>query len=366
MTRIELPTFTRPIVNEIAPYEPGKPISEVQREFGLADVIKLASNENPLGPSPKAIAAVKAALSDLHRYPDGSGFDLKAKLSTHLSFSPDCLVLGNGSTELVELVTEAFVGERDEVVIGRYEFFKYRIAVQIMNGITVWAEMPGLQYDVDELLSKITPRTKVLFIANPNNPTGTLLTAAESDRLMERVPENVLVVFDEAYYDYRDPADYPDTMRYLQSGRNVIIMRTFSKSYGLAGLRVGYAITTPAIAQAMNTVREAFNVNSLGQIAAIAALDDVDYLQKGIDLNIAGKAFYYRELSRLGFNYTPSGANFVLVRTPIPGRDLFKKLLQSGVIVRPVDGYGLTDYVRVSIGLPAENARFIDALSTAI
>ncbi len=366
MTRIELPEFTRPIVNDISPYEPGKPISEVQREYGLKDVIKLASNENPLGPSPKAIEAIRSVLTDLHRYPDGAGYYLKEKLSVRLAVPPEWIVLGNGSTELVELVTEAFVGEGDEAVIGRYEFFKYRIAVQLMNGCTVWAEMPDLQYDVDEFLYKISPLTKVLFVANPNNPTGTMMNAAQADRLMERIPENIVTVFDEAYYDYRDVVNYPDIMKYVRSGRNVVIMRTFSKSYGLAGLRIGYAITSPAIAQAMNTVREAFNVNTLGQVGAIAALDDHEFLKRGVELNEVGKQYYYRELTRLGLDYIPTGANFVLMKTRILGRELFQRLLKRGVIIRPVDGYGLSEYVRVSIGLPEENARFIDELALVL
>ncbi len=366
MTRIELPNFARPIVAQISPYEPGKPISEVQREYGLKDVIKLASNENPLGPSPKAIAAIRSALTDLHRYPDGAGFTLKEKLAALTGVPPEWIVLGNGSTELVELVTEAFLGEGDEAVIGRYEFFKYRIAVQIMNGRTVWAEMPSLQYDADEFLYKVTPFTKVLFVANPNNPTGTLMGLDQTERLIERVPEDVIVVFDEAYYDYRDRSNYPETLNYLRSGRNIVIMRTFSKSYGLAGLRIGYAITSPAIAQAMNRVREAFNVNALAQVGALAALDDVEYLRRGVELNEIGKQYYYRELDRLGLEYVPSEANFVLVKTRIPGRDLFKLLLKKGVIIRPVDGYGLPEYVRVSVGLPEENARFIAELESIL
>jgi histidinol-phosphate aminotransferase len=366
MSIIELTKLARSTVGTIVPYEPGKPISEVQREYHLKDVIKLASNENPLGPSPKAIAAVRAALDDLNRYPDGAGYYLKEKLSARFGVPMSWLVLGNGSTELVELVCEAFVGEGDEVVIGRYEFFKYRIGVQIMNGAVRWAEMPNLGYDVEALLNAVTPRTKALFIANPNNPTGTLIGKDEVEWLMARIPKEVLVVFDEAYYDYRNPANYPDVMRYLHEGRNVAIFRTFSKSYGLAGLRVGYAVTLPAIAQALNTVREAFNVNSLGQIAAAAALDDEEFLQAGIRLNAEGKAYFYAELKRLGLEHVPSEANFILIKTPIPGRDLFKKLLEKGVVVRPVDGYGLKDYIRVSIGLKKENETFFKELAGVV
>jgi len=264
---------------------------------------------------------------------------------------------------LVELVTEAFVGDGDEAVIGEYEFFKYRIAVQIMNGVINWAAMPKLQYDIDALLAQVTVRTRVLFVANPNNPTGTLLDKWQVSELMNRLPESVIAVFDEAYYDYRDDSKYPDMLSYVRDKRNVIILRTFSKSYGLAGLRVGYAITTVPIARAMNAVREAFNVNSLGQVAATAALDDDEFLQRSIRLNEEGKRYFYREMVRLGVDYISSEANFVLMKTSLPGRELFGEILKHGVVVRPVDGYGLPEYVRVSIGLPEENARFFAELA---
>ena len=358
----ELPQQARPILTEIIPYEPGKPIPEVQREYGLSDVVKLASNENPLGPSPRALEAVRAALPELNRYPDAGGYYLKGKLSALLNVPPSMIVLGNGSAELVELVTEAFVGEGDEAVIGRYAFFKYRIAVQIMNGVVVWAPMPDLTYNAEAMLEKVTPKTKVLFIANSNNPTGTLMLREQVDYLMSKLPEDVVAVFDEAYWDYRDPQRYPDTMAFVREGRNVVVLRTFSKSYGLAGLRIGYALTTEPIARAMNRVREAFNTNLIGQIAATAALDDESFLREVLKVNAEGKRYFYRELARLGVEYVPTDANFVLMKTPLPGRDFFKRLLKRGVIVRPVDGYGLPEYVRVSIGLSSENERFFAEL----
>ncbi|HHE47191.1 MAG TPA: aminotransferase class I/II-fold pyridoxal phosphate-dependent enzyme, partial [Bacteroidetes bacterium] len=242
MTRIS--PLARPAIADIKPYEPGKPIAEVRREYGLTDVIKLASNENPLGPSPMAVKAIQAALPEIHRYPDGGGYYLKQKLSERLSVSPSQIVIGNGSAEIVELITEAFVGEGDEAVIGRQAWFKYRIAVQIMNGVIAWADMPNLAHDTREMLAGITDRTKVLFVANPNNPTGTLMKKDEVELLMARLPDHVVAIFDEAYYDYQDKSVYSDTKRYVMEGRNVIILRTFSKSYGLAALRIGYAITT--------------------------------------------------------------------------------------------------------------------------
>ncbi|MCF7811904.1 histidinol-phosphate transaminase [bacterium] len=358
--------FTRNAIKDIIPYEPGKPISEVQREYGLTDVIKLASNENPLGPSPKAVDAIKAALQELNLYPDGGCYLLRKKLSEKLNVQTSQLVIGNGSAELIELICEAFIGEGDEAVIGYQAFFKYRIAVQIMNGVINWAEMPGNTYDADEILAKVSGKTKVLFIANPNNPTGTLMDKNQVAYLMDRLPDDVIVVFDEAYYDYQSGNDYPDTIEYLQRGLSVIILRTFSKSYGLAGLRIGYAITNEGIAHSMNGVREAFNVNSLAQVAATAALDDDEFLQKSIKMNEEGKLFFYKELERLGLEYRPTAANFILIKVPIPGRDLFKLLLKKGVVVRPVDGYGLPEYIRVSIGLPDENRRFFSSLEGVI
>ncbi len=363
---MNFPPASRPAIRNIIPYEPGKPISEVQREYGLSDVIKLASNENPLGPSPKALAAVRAALPEMHLYPDGGGYLLKSKLSEKLGLPRSQILLGNGSAELIELVTEAFVGEGDEVVICREEFFKYRIAVQIMNGTVVWAPMPGLKYDVEALLDRVTERTKVIFIANPNNPTGTLLDKTGAVKLMERVPSKVVVVFDEAYYEFRNPDIYPDMLEYVCAGRNVIVLRTLSKAYGLAGLRIGFAFSTEPLCLSMNAVREAFNVNSLAQVAAAAALDDEEFVRATLAVNEEGKRFFYAQLDRLGLGYLPTEANFVLIRLPLLGRELFHLLLQRGVVVRPVDGYNLPDYIRVSIGLPPQNERFFRELEDVL
>lgn len=358
--------YSRHAIRNIIPYEPGKPISEVQREYGLDDVIKLASNENPLGPSPMAVEAIREALNEIHLYPDGGGYYLKQKLSDTIGIPTDNIVIGNGSAELVELISESFIGEGDEAVIGRQAFFKYRIAVQIMNGVTVWAPMPDYKHDAEAMLAGITGRTRVLFIANPNNPTGTLMDKGEVDFLMDKVPERILVVFDEAYYDYRDPARYPDTLPYIREGRNVVVLRTFSKSYGLAALRIGYALTTEPVVQAMNAVREAFNVNSLAQVGALAALDDHEFLQRGLRNNREGREYFYRELDRIGLDYVPTEANFVLIKTPIPGRQLFLEMLKKGVVIRPVDGYGLPGHVRVSIGMPDENERFFHEFESVL
>ncbi len=367
--------LARSIVTRIVPYEPGKPISEVKREYNLTDVIKLASNENPLGPSPKVLEAIKQALPELKFYPDGAGFYLRRKLSEKYNVPDDMIVLGNGSSELIELICEAFINPGEGAVIGIYEYFKYRITMQLMNGFIQWAPMPGLNYDPQAIYSKGDNRTKLIFIANPNNPTGTMLTIDETEWLMERIPPHVIMVFDEAYWEYRNIDLYPNTLQYVKDGRNVIILRTFSKIYGLAGLRIGYAITTPEIAKALNTVREVFNVNSLGQVAAIAALDDTDYIARARQMNADGKRFFYKELNRLGLEYVPSEANFVLIKVnhrgrsvsnPLLGREVFQRLLKRGVIVRPMDGYGLKEYIRVTIGLPEENEIFFDELELAL
>jgi len=362
----KFPSMSRPAIRSIIPYEPGKPIAEVEREYGLSNVIKLASNENPLGASPMAIEAVQKALRDTHRYPDGQGYYLKAKLSDKFEIPTNQIVLGNGSTELIELVTEAFVEEQDEAIIGREEFFKYQIAVRIMNGRIVWAKMPDLEYDVDEILSHVTAATKVIFIANPNNPTGTLMDKVQVDRLLDNLPEQVLVVFDEAYFEYRDHSQYPDTLSYIKSGRNLIVLRTFSKSYGLAALRVGYAFSTVDICTAMNAVREAFNVNSLAQAAATAALDDDAFLIESVKHNLSAKRFFYNELDTLGLRYTKTEANFILMNTPVKGRELFQSMLRRGVVIRPVDGYGLPDHIRVTIGLHSEIETFIHELTQVL
>ncbi|MBM3326657.1 MAG: histidinol-phosphate transaminase [Calditrichaeota bacterium] len=375
MPYTEISPLARPIISQIVPYEPGKPISEVQREYRLDNVIKLASNENPLGPSPKALEAIKNALPDLKFYPDGAGYYLRRKISERFNIPDNMIVLGNGSSELIELICEAFISPGDGAVIGIYEYFKYRITMQIMNGLIQWAAMPGLNYDPQALYFKGDDRTKLIFIANPNNPTGTMLTIDETDWLMERIPLNVITVFDEAYWEYRNIDLYPNTLQYVKDGRNVVILRTFSKIYGLAGLRIGYAITTPEIAKALNTVREVFNVNSLGQVAAIAALEDADYIAKGRQMNADGKRFFYKELNRLGLEYVPSKANFVLIKVnprgrsaanPLLGREVFQQLLKRGVVVRPMDGYGLKEYIRVSIALPDENEIFFDELELVI
>ena len=362
-----------PGVRTLQPYQPGKPESELRREYGLSDIVKLASNENPLGPSPKALAAAGDALSGLARYPDGNGFELKAALAAKLGVSTAALTLGNGSNDVLELAARAFLTPEHEAVFSEHAFAVYPIVTQAVGATARVAKahppdhpMP-YGHDPAALREQINGRTRLLFIANPNNPTGTWLKTAELEALLTAVPEQVLVVVDEAYGEYVEAeADCPNALDWLSQFPNLIVTRTFSKAYGLAGLRVGYAVSHPQIADLLNRVREPFNVNSLALVAATAALDDGDHLRRGRAVNRAGMRQLQDACRRLGLSWLPSVGNFLCVEVGRPGREVFLELLQRGVIVRPVDNYGLPRFVRVSIGTEAENARLIAALSDVL
>jgi histidinol-phosphate aminotransferase len=349
-------------IKSISPYVPGKPIEELERELGISGSIKLASNENPLGPSPKAVNAVKKALAGLNRYPDGSGFYLSQALAKHLGVDLSQIILGNGSNELIELAVRTFVQPGDEVISADPSFVVYRMITQAAGGTNVVVPCRELTHDLDAMAERITDRTRLVFISNPNNPTGTMNTKEEMDRFMARVPDHVLVCVDEAYFEYVTRADYPDAIDYLREGRNVLSLRTFSKIYGLAGLRIGYGATRPEIAEMMNKVRQPFNTNSLGQSGALAALSDRKHVERSVTLNNEGKQLLYREFDRLGVKYTPTEANFILFETAREGRDLYGSLLKKGVIVRPMGG----NRIRVTIGLPEENQRFVAELEAAL
>jgi len=353
-------------IANIKNYEPGKPIEEVQREMGLKEVIKLASNENSLGPSPKALAAIKKNLKNINRYPDATSFYLKAGLSKKLAVEPSNLVIGNGSDELITLALRAFVNEGEEVIISDTTFLIYEIASQVANAKTTIVPMKGLRYDLEAIREKITDNTKMVFIANPDNPTGTYVTDKEVEVFMKDMPESVVIFFDEAYYEFgRLQKDFPDTMQYLNRG-NVIISRTFSKAYGLSGLRIGYAAADAELINCMNKVREPFNVNLLAQAAASAALGDKAFLNKTISNTKTGKVFLYKELKKMGLECVPSATNFIIVNVKKNSRDVFKKLLSLGIIVRDMKVWGLDTYIRVTIGTPQENRKFIDALAKVL
>ncbi len=349
-------------IRGISPYVPGKPIEELERELGISGSIKLASNENPLGPSPKAIAAAKKAVEGLNRYPDGSGFYLSQALAKKYEVDISQIVLGNGSNELIELAVRTFMQPGDEVVSADPSFVVYKMITRAAGGTNVVVPCRDNRHDLDAMAGRITAKTKIVFIANPNNPTGTMNTKAEMDRFMDRVPGHVIVAVDEAYYEYVTRADYPDSLDYLKEGRNVLALRTFSKVYGLAGLRIGYGITTGAIAELINKVRQPFNTNSLGQVAALAALADRKHVEKSIAVNNEGKQFLYQSFQRLEVSYIPTETNFILFETRLDGRELYGALLKTGVIIRPMGG----NKVRVTIGLPEENKRFVDELEKII
>ena len=358
-------------VRAIAPYQPGKPITELAREMGLdeANIVKLASNENPLGISPRARAAIEAALPELARYPDG--FDLARALSRKLGVAMDRIVLGNGSNDVLEMVGGAFLAPGRSSVYSQHAFAVYPLATQSRGarGIVVPAKAYG--HDLPAMLKAIEPETRVVFIANPNNPTGTLLAGAEIEAFLRAAPTDVVVVIDEAYNEYLPAAAGYDSLQWLARHRNLVITRTFSKAYGLAGLRVGYALCDPSIADLLNRVRQPFNVNNLALVAAIAALDDEPFLRKSHALNLAGLGRLTGGFERLGLAWIPSFANFVTVEIPREAGasragTVYQQLLRAGVIVRPVAGYALPDHLRVTVGLPEENERFLNALAAAL
>lgn len=360
-----------PGVRELKPYQPGKPIEELQREFGLQEVIKLASNENPLGPGAKALAAIKTALSELARYPDGNGFVLKQTLCDKFGFELNQVTLGNGSNDILELVARTFVQPGQEVVFSQHAFAVYPIATQAVGGRSVIVPAKDWGNDLDSMLNAITENTRVIFIANPNNPTGTWIAHDELTRFLDRVPPQVIVVLDEAYFEYAShPAmqvhGYPDGLQLLSRYPNLIVSRTFSKAYGLAGLRVGYAVSQPMIADLLNRVRQPFNVNSLALVAATAALNDQEHLDKSATLNASGMQQCTDAFRRMGLSFIPSAGNFVSVDMGKLAQPIYEALLKCGVIVRPVASYEMPNHLRVTIGTETENEKFLSALSEVL
>jgi histidinol-phosphate aminotransferase len=347
-------------IKNLIPYAPGKPLEELERELGIEGAIKLASNENPLGPSPKALSAMEKALKNLHRYPDGGGFYLRRALAGKWGVPPEEILIGNGSNEIIELLVRTFVSPGDEAVVSENTFSVYRLITTAAGGEVVTVPMREDRYDLEGMLSKITSRTRLVFLCNPNNPTGTMIPDKEVRGFMEAVPDHLLVVFDEAYGEYVTSKDYPETLPYLQAGRNVAILRTFSKIYGLAGLRVGYGLLRTELSDMVNRVRQPFNTNSLAQIAALAALEDEEHVERSRRSNNEGKAFLVRELDHLGFRHVPTEANFIYFQSGngMDGKKLFDALLRKGVIIRHIGGPNL----RVTIGTAGENKRFIETL----
>lgn len=355
-----------PYIRAIAPYQPGKPIAELERELGITDIVKLASNENPLGCSPRATAAMLEAVKSIALYPDGNGFELKAALQRRFGVEPARIVLGNGSNDMLELAARAFLTVGDRAVYSDHAFAVYPLAVQGVGATGVSAPAINFGHDLDAMLrTAIAQKARLVFIANPNNPTGTFLSADALRAFLRALPANILVVLDEAYNEYLPEQNRYDSVAWLNEFPNLVISRTFSKAYGLAGLRVGYAFAHADVADMMNRVRQPFNVNSVAQAAAAAALEDQDFVKKTHELNLNGMAQITAGLNRLGLEYIPSYGNFIAFKVG-DGQKFYRRLLELGVIVRPVASYAMPEYLRVSIGLASENDKFLSALEQAL
>lgn len=354
-------------VRAIAPYVPGKPIAETARELGLAEasILKLASNENPLGSSPKAIAALRGALGDLAWYPDGSGHDLKRAISARVGVRPENIVLGNGSNDVLELAARAFLTPADSAVYSRHAFMVYALAVQAIGATHIEVPARAYGHDLEAMAAAIRPDTRIVFLANPNNPTGTFLAWDAVRAFLERLPGHVLAVMDEAYGEYLPPERQSPSPGWIERLPNLVVTRTLSKAYGLAGLRVGYALAHPEVAELMNRVRQPFNVNHLAMVAACAALDDEDFIEESRRVNAAGLAQLEAGFARLGLDCIPSAGNFIAVRVGDAAR-IYEALLRQGVIVRPIAGYGLPEHLRVTVGTQAQNERFLASLAAAV
>jgi|SRR6266850_1470676 len=364
---MQSPLPLNPALEKLSVYQPGRPIEEVARELGLpaGDIIKLASNENPLGPSPAALAAMEKALQLLHLYPDGNAFYLKQKLSEKLGVEPANLILGNGSNEIIEFVGHALIGPGTDVIVSQYCFLVYPIITRLFGGNLITVPAKDYGHDLRAMLRAITPQTRVLFVANPNNPTGTLADRAEVVELLNEAPPHVLLVMDEAYIEFLNEA--VDLLPFIRRGLkpNLLLMRTFSKIYGLAGLRLGYGIAAPELVAALEKVRQPFNINSLVQAGAIAALDDDEHINRTRANNAQGLDFLQTECARMGLSFIRSAANFILVKVG-DGQGVFTELQKQGVITRPMAAYQLPEFIRISVGTPAENARCVATLKTIL
>jgi histidinol-phosphate aminotransferase len=352
--------IVKPHIRALEPYRPGKPPEELERELGISGAIKLASNENPVGPSPMAVAAVREAVAGVHRYPDGASFALRAALAERLGVATHQLVFGAGADEILELLAKSFLGPGDEAVFAWPSFAMYPIVVQGMGAAPVSVPLDaGYAHDLEAMRRAVTERTRLVFVCNPNNPTGTSVGAEAFDAFVAALPEDVVLAVDEAYVEYARRADFPDALAWVARRPGTIVMRTFSKLYGLAGLRIGYGVADAELAEYLQRARHPFNVNRLAEVAALAALDDREHAERSRGVNDEGVAYLTRELTALGVEVWPTDANFLLART---GSDLHERLLQEGVIVRPLAGFGMPDHVRISIGLPEENERLIKTL----
>ncbi len=369
----QISQLANPHIRDVPVYEPGRPIEEVARELGLnpKSIIKLASNENPLGPSPKALSAMRSAIKKAHLYPDGGGFYLRRALAKKFGLQLENVVLGNGSNEIIELLGHAFLSAGDEVVVSDHAFAVYDIVTKLFAANVVTAPEKNFCHDLDVMLARVTSRTKLVFITNPNNPTGTMVGERDIERFIERVPPQVIVAFDEAYYEFLQRP--PNTLRYVKDGRPVVVMRTFSKIVGLAALRIGYGLMSAEIASLLQRVRQPFNVNAVAQAAALASLDDTAHIRRTRKVVAQGRAYLEREFKKLGIEFIPSAGNFIMLKVGDPsadsgqsGKKIFDALLRRGIIVRPLASYRLPEWIRVTVGTMPQNRRFIAVLRVAL
>ena len=355
-----------PEIASIRPYIPGKPIEELERELGIVDAVKLASNENPLGPSPKAVEAIKRELSQLSYYPEGDAPNLKKALSAQLGVDRSELVVGNGSNEVLELIVRTFATTAHHAVYSVHAFLVYPLVLTAAGVPFTTVPMKDMTHDLVAMKAAINDKTRIVFIANPNNPTGTYNTIEELERFLTGLPEDLIVALDEAYFEYADAPDYPDGLKYRSLHKNLVVLRTFSKCHGLAGLRVGYGVARPEVVNFLNRVRQPFNSNRVAQVGAEAALGDTEYIAYSVSENRRERAWLSAQIAERGLEYLPSQTNFILIKLPHPGQKVTQAMLHEGVIIRAMDGYGLPDHVRVTVGTSKDNHRFLAALDKVL
>ena len=355
-------SLVRKGILDLKPYIPGKPIEEVKRELGLKEVIKLASNETSIGPSPLAVEAIKKEVENINLYPEGSSRALREKIAHKLNLDKEMIIIGNGGDNIIDLIGMAFINEDDEVIIGEITFPAYETITKIMGGELISVKLKNFRFDLEEIIQRINEKTKIIFLCNPNNPTGTIVEKKEVADFMGKIPPEVIVVFDEAYYDYVEDKNYPDSISYVSERKNVIIIRTFSKIAGIAGVRVGYGIASPELIGDLRRVVNPFTTNRLAQVAALASLDDEEHYKKVLKSNQEGKKYLYKELKELGLFYLPTEANFIYIDLKEDSGVVFEKLLRKGVIVRQGKTWDCPNFIRVTIGTAYENKRFIQAI----
>ena len=358
--------LARKCVQNLPPYPPGKPIEELEREMGIFGSIKLASNENPLGSSPKAVNAITETLHKVNRYPDANAYYLREKLSRKFGVPMSRIMVGNGSDELIDLTLHTFLWPDEEVIVPMPGFILYEKFAKAFDGTVITVPLSNFRIDLPAILKALSPQTKIIFINSPHNPAGTAITREETSTFLKAVPSDVIVVLDEAYIEFATDPDVVSGVEFLDSYPLLVVLRTFSKVYGLAGLRVGYGFASETIMENINCVRQPFSVNSLAQVGALAALDDDEFVDKTLTITKEGLEYLYENLNRLGLEYVPTQANFFSIRTPLGAQETYRRMLKEGVIIRPMDSFGLDDYIRINVGLPNENERFINTLEKVL